>query len=58
MSLDVTLACLKGKDAESEKRRNMRTAVAWAVCVVERDRSSLRGGPWVADQDIDPVGLV
>jgi hypothetical protein len=29
LSLGVTLAYLKGKDAESEEARNMRTAAAW-----------------------------
>jgi len=28
-SLDVTLAYLKGKDAESEEARNLRTIAAW-----------------------------
>jgi hypothetical protein len=40
--LDVTLAYLKGKDAESRKLRNMRIAAAWR-CMHRHIRGENRG---------------
>ena len=41
-SLDVTLAYLKGKEAESEEDRNMQTAAAWRCTHKSKGGTSLR----------------
>jgi hypothetical protein len=58
MSLDVTLAGLKGKDAESEDAQEQANSSSLGNMRSREGSFTPRGGPWVADQDIDPVGLV
>ena len=43
-SLDVTLAYLKGKDADSEEAQNMQTAAAWRCMPKRRVNENLREG--------------